>query len=160
MPISQADFDLCGFSGNGLIDFSHKPKGYNLRILSSQNAFKYPFPRFLNPEGGKVRIVHPIKLKIRTQDVVWVMASGSACQGDGSNECSCEGPTCVARYTERFSVRVTSITSYGMITGTSMKDPEKAISKLANRTKNHLIAFPITCAIAVLQTPEAEGGCW
>jgi len=159
VPISTRDMKLYFRSGMncGLVDFSHKPAGFRDPYYEDSFDVKFPFPDGLHPEGGKIRLpTWRIRLDIRAGDCVRVLASGTVPNAD----CPCPNPFCGTPYNESFNVIVISITSFGMITGTSLVPPDDARSVLANSQKTPYLGFPITCVIGVVHTPKERGGNW
>ncbi len=162
-PLSEKDKALFFKGGRncGLVDFSSKPLSYT---DSQEDSFdlKYPFPDGLEPSGGTLRMNNwRWSPDVRAGDLVRLMVSGIMKVNKGCDNPSCFNPYCGAvGFVEKMWVEVLSVTSFGIVTGTSEVDPRQAKSFLANKEKAPLLSFPITCCIGVMKRPTSSGGHW
>ena len=163
MPLSAKDVALFFKDGRncGLVDFSSKPPSYT---DSQEDTFdmKYPFPDDFEPTDGTLRLNNwRWSPDVRAGDRVRVMVAGIMKYFKGCDNPKCDNPYCGAvGFTEKMWVKVLSVTSFGIVTGTSQVEPDCANSYLANNEKAPYLSFPITCCIGVMKTPTSEGGHW
>ena len=162
-PLSEKDKALFFKGGRncGLVDFSSKPLSYTDSQEDSLDL-KYPFPDGLEPSGGTLRLDNwRWSPDVRAGDSVRVMIAGIMKVNKGCDNPSCFNPNCGAvGFTERMWVEVLSVTSFGIVTGTSCVDPRHANSYLANKEKAPFLSFPITCCIGVKKYSTSNGGHW
>ena len=162
-PLSAKDTALFFKDGRncGLVDFSSKPTSYT---DSQEDTFdlEYPFPDDFKPSGGTLSLTNwRWSPDVRAGDCVRVMVSGIMKYFQGCDNPKCNNPYCgTVGFTEKMWVKVLSVTSFGIVTGTSQVEPCHANSYLANNKKAPILSFPITCCIGVMKTPTSEGGHW